>query len=174
MASSLYDMSVASYIQLVDAVGRVLDRGLEHCRSNGMDPETIVESRVHPDMLPFRFQIQSVAHHSINTVNSIMEGVFHPPRNLPEHNYEALQALINDASRRLREVTPEEMNAREGEEVIFEMGDTRLPFTAEDFVLTFSFPNLCFHAATAYDILRGQGVPLGKRDYLGRLRLKQS
>ena len=48
----------------------------------------------------------------------------------------------------------------------------KLLFTVEDFLLSFSIPNLHFHATTAYDILRMKGVPLGKRDYLGRIRVK--
>ena len=47
-----------------------------------------------------------------------------------------------------------------------------MPFTAEGFLLTFSLANFHFHATTAYDILRSKGVPLGKRDYLGRIKLK--
>ena len=56
--------------------------------------------------------------------------------------------------------------------MIFQLGERKLPFIVKDFLLTFSLPNFHFHAATAYDILRLKGVPLGKRDYLGRMRLK--
>jgi Domain of unknown function (DUF1993) len=52
--------------------------------------------------------------------------------------------------------------------------DFKMPFVAEGFLLSFSLPNFHFHATTAYDILRSKGVPLGKRDYLGQLRLKSS
>jgi hypothetical protein len=54
----------------------------------------------------------------------------------------------------------------------FEMGEMRMPFTSEDFLLSFSQPNFYFHATTAYDILRWKGVKLGKRDFMGRPRLK--
>ena len=67
---------------------------------------------------------------------------------------------------------PDAINAREGAEVVFEFRKNRLLFTAEGFLLSFSLPNFYFHATTAYDILRSKGVPLGKRDYLGALRLK--
>ena len=53
----------------------------------------------------------------------------------------------------------------------FSMGDMRMDFTAEEFLLSFSQPNFYFHATTAYDILRWKGVPLGKRDFLGRPRI---
>jgi hypothetical protein len=55
----------------------------------------------------------------------------------------------------------------------FEIGEKRLAFTAEDFLLSFSQPNFYFHATTAYGILRAKGVKVGKLDYLGKLRLTQ-
>ena len=66
-----------------------------------------------------------------------------------------------------------EVEAYEGKDVIFKFGQAAMPFTAEGFLMSFSLPNLHFHATTAYDILRTKGVPLGKRDYLGPLRLKR-
>jgi hypothetical protein len=56
--------------------------------------------------------------------------------------------------------------------VTFQIGERKMPFVAEGFILSFSLPNFHFHAATAYDILRMKGVPIGKRDYMGQLRLK--
>ena len=64
------------------------------------------------------------------------------------------------------------MDALAGRDVIFQMRDRKVPFTAENFLLSFSLPNFYFHATTAYDILRTKGVPLGKRDFLGRMRIK--
>ena len=57
-------------------------------------------------------------------------------------------------------------------DMAFQFADNRLPFTVQDFLLSFSNPNVFFHAATAYDILRMRGMPLGKRDFMGRLRMK--
>jgi uncharacterized protein len=65
------------------------------------------------------------------------------------------------------------VNALEGKDVTFKVRDMTMPFTAEDFLLSFSLPNFYFHATTAYDILRLKGVPLGKRDFMGRMRLKK-
>jgi hypothetical protein len=56
--------------------------------------------------------------------------------------------------------------------MVFQLGERQMPFTVENFLMSFSTPNLHFHATTAYDILRSKGVPLGKRDYMGRMRLK--
>jgi uncharacterized protein len=54
----------------------------------------------------------------------------------------------------------------------FAIGETRMEFTAEDFLLSFSMPNFYFHATTAYDLLRARGIQIGKRDFLGRPRIK--
>jgi hypothetical protein len=172
MAISLYEASVVSYRQTLAAVSGFLDKGLSHCRDNNIDPEEIVETRLFPDMLPFRFQIQAVAMHSVGAIEAIKSGVFRPPADLPMHNYSALQALIADARNALQELTPGAINSREGAEVVCEIRKARLLFTVEEFVLSFSLPNFYFHATTAYDILRSKGVPVGKRDYLGVLRLK--
>jgi hypothetical protein len=69
-------------------------------------------------------------------------------------------------------VTPADVNALQGRDMAFQMRDFRIPFLAETFILSFSLPNFYFHAATTYDILRAKGVPLGKRDYLGQMRIK--
>lgn len=173
MAISLYDLSVMNYLQTLGAVGGFLERGLSYCRENSIDPEEIVETRIFPDMLPFRFQIQSVAHHSRGAIEAISSGVFSPSSNLSAHKYAELQALIIDSRDALEKLTPEAVNSREGAEVVFRIQGAELPFTAANFLLSFSLPNFYFHAATAYDILRSKGVPLGKRDFLGRLRLKK-
>jgi hypothetical protein len=172
MKLSLYEASVPGYLQSLTAISGVLDKGLAHCRESGVDPETMVETRLYPDMLPLRFQIHSVVHHSLGTIEAIHSGVFRPPTDLPQDDYAALQALVVQTREALQQCQPDAINAREGAEVIFEFRKNRLPFTAEGFLLSFSLPNFYFHATTAYDILRSKGVPLGKRDFLGALRMK--
>jgi uncharacterized protein len=172
MAISLYDLSVACFLQTLGGVAGFLDRGLVHCRDNKLDPNEIVESRIYPDMLPFRFQIQSVAHHSIGAIEGVKAGLFSPPGKMEPPDYAGLQKLVADAREALLALTPAEVNALEGRDVFFQIRDSRMPFVAEGFLLSFSLPNFHFHATTAYDILRSKGVPLGKRDYLGKLRMK--
>jgi uncharacterized protein len=167
MATSLYDMSVASYLQTTMAVAGYLDKGHVFCKEKGINTTDIVDARLFPDMLPFGFQIVSVAHHSLGAVQGLKKGVFAPP------GQTGLQKLIADAVTGLQGLSPTEVNALEGREIVFQMRDRQIPFTAENFVLSFSLPNFYFHATTAYDILRTKGAPLGKRDFLGQLRLKR-
>jgi hypothetical protein len=172
MAISLYDLSVTSFLQTVGGVVGFLDRGLAHCAENNIDPEEIVETRLYPDMLPFKFQILSVAHHSIGAIEGVKKGLFSPDTNMPALSYTDLQKVAADARDALQKLTPDEVNGLEGKDVIFQFRDFKLPFVAEGFLMSFSTPNLHFHATTAYDILRSKGVPLGKRDYMGQMRLK--
>jgi uncharacterized protein len=172
MAFSLYDATVANYLQILAAVGGYLEKSLTHFREKGIDSADIVETRLAPDMLPFRSQIVSVVHHSRGALEAAKNGVFVPPSGKPDLDYAALQALVTEARNELSALTPEAVNALAGRDVTFKLGDRALPFTTEGFLMSFSLPNFFFHATTAYDILRHKGAPLGKRDFLGKLKLK--
>ena len=173
MSTSLYDMSVANYLQTVTAVAGFLDKGLAHCTSSNTDPRHMVESRLAADMLPLQFQVVSVVHHSLGAIEGIKSGVFAPPGKTEPLDYAGLQKMVTDTADGLRRLSREEVDALAGKDVAFQIRDRKVPFTAENFVLSFSLPNFYFHATTAYDILRTKGVPLGKRDFLGHLRIKQ-
>jgi hypothetical protein len=172
MSVSLYDLSVASYQQQLAGVAGFLEKGLKHCSENNIDPNALVEARIHPDMLPLQFQVQSVSHHSIGAIEGVKKGVFSPPQPIPAQDYKGLQKIVADAREALTKLTPADVNGLAGRDVIFQLRDFKLPFTAEGFVMSFSLPNFYFHATTAYDILRMKGVPLGKRDFTGPLRMK--
>ena len=172
MAVEFYEASVANYLQTVGAVAGFLGKALEHFREKGVDPEGIVETRLAPDMLPFRFQIHSVVHHSLGALEGMKSGVFRPPGERPPHAFGELQNLVIETRDALKSLPRDEVNALEKNDLVFEIGKMKMPFTATGFLLSFSLPNLYFHAATAYDILRFSGAPLGKRDYMGAMRLK--
>ncbi|MBM3648833.1 MAG: DUF1993 domain-containing protein [Alphaproteobacteria bacterium] len=171
MAMSLYDVCVPTYLQILGATEGVLAKGLQHCTEKKIDPNEIVETRLFPDMLPFRFQVMAVAHHSLGALNGIKAGLFAPPAP-SSPDYAGLQKLVSDAKEGVQKATPAEVNACEGKDVIFQLRDTKIPFTAQGFIQSFSLPNFYFHATTAYDILRTKGVALGKRDFLGRMQIK--
>jgi len=172
MSISLYDASVASYIQVVGAVSSFLDKGHSYCTENNVELEDVVSTCLYPDMLPFRFQVISVVHHSLGTVKALSSGEFGPPIGYPDYDYAGLQNLASETLEALQKYSSEEVNTLSSGDVTFKFGETSLPFSAPNFVLSFSHPNVYFHAATAYDILRMKGVPLGKRDFMGRPRMK--
>ena len=171
MAISFYDLSVASYLQTVGAVGGFLDRAAQHCAETGADPDDFVDARLFADMAPFHFQIECVAHHSVPAMEAVRTGVFAPPALRGSIPFADLRAMIAQAEAALKALTPDEVNAWAGKDLVLQIGPRKMAFTAENFILSFSLPNVHFHAATAYGILRTKGVPLGKRDYEGQLRL---
>ena len=172
MAISLYDLSVANYLQTLTGLTGVLTKGATYFESAGVDADQFLATRLHDDMLPFQFQIASVAHHSLGAINGIKAGVFRPPGQLSPATYADMQKTLADTITALQAITPAEVNALEGKDVSFELGAFKMPFVAENFILSFSLPNFYFHATTTYDILRTHGVTLGKRDFMGPLRLK--
>ena len=123
-------------------------------------------------MLPFAYQVKSTTVHSIRAINALHDGVFSPDMTPPPSSFEALRAQLETTLAALNSVVPEELDAYIGREMAFVMGDRRMDFTAENFLLSFSQPNFYFHATTAYDILRNKGFAIGKRDYLGAIRIK--
>ena len=81
-----------------------------------------------------------------------------------------MQALLYDACRQIGSMIKDQINTLSGKTILFKMGGFELPFTAEDFMQSFSLPNFYFHVTTTYDILRMEGVSLGKLDFLGKIR----
>src|SRR3954471_7373330 len=171
MAVTLYDSSVGCFLQTLGAVEGFLAQGLAHCKEKNIDANEIVETRLFPDMLPFRFQVVAVAHHSAGAIAGAKAGQFGPPAGPSTTDYAGLQKLVADARQSLEQLKPDEVNALEGKDVMFSVRDIKMPFKAEGFLMSFSLPNFHFHATTAYDILRSKGVPLGKRDYMGKMKL---
>ena len=172
MAISFYDASVGSYLQILGSVSAFLVKAREHFEKNGVDLAQVVETRLIADMLPFRFQIVSVAHHSLGAIRAVESGEFTPPPALPDLDYAALEKRVAEARSALQECKRDAIDALETKDVLFKLGERGMPFIARDFVLTFSLPNFYFHATTAYDILRLKGAPLGKRDFIGMPRIK--
>ena len=171
MAISIYDSIIPAYLQILEATSGVLAKGLEHSEAEGTDPQELVEASIHADMLPLRFQVISVMHHSVGALLGMQEGVFTPPPSMPDLDYAGLQGLLTDAKAELEAEPAEAVNALEGGSLIFKLSSMEMPFTTENFISCFSLPNVYFHATTAYDILRMKGVPLGKMDYLGPMRV---
>ena len=172
MTTSLYDLSVPTFQQTVSAVAGFLDRAVKHCEEDGVDPDDFVDARLFPDMAPFHFQIEALTHHAVWGVEALIKGVFDPPPLIGTMPFADLQAMVGQAETALAAFTPDEVNRCAGRDLDLQIGPRRLAFMAETFILSFALPNFHFHAVTAYDILRTRGVPIGKRDYEGRLRTR--
>jgi hypothetical protein len=172
MATSLYDLSVPTFLQTVKAVGGFLDRAARHCLETHADPNDFVQARLFNDMAPFHFQIEATWHHCVWGLEATKTGAFAPPALVGPVPFVDLRAMISKAQATLETLSPDEVNSWAGKSLDLQVGPRKLAFTSETLILSFSLPNFYFHAVTAYDILRTRGVPLGKRDFEGRLRTR--
>jgi hypothetical protein len=185
MGTSLYDLSVPTFLQTVRAVAGFLQRAAKHCAETGADPDDLVHARLIADMAPFHFQIEALMHHSVWGLEAVKTGIFAPPALIGAMPFARLRALIDEAIAALEALTPAEVDGWGGKALNIALyrpldeddrssawAPRQLAFTSETFLLSFSLPNFHFHAVTAYDILRSRGVPLGKRDYEGQLRTR--
>jgi len=173
MAFSLYAATVPSFQQILGAVAGLVDKAERHCAETGMAPDDLIQARLADDMLPFAYQVKSTTEHSIGAIEGVRKGVFAPNMAPFPDSFAGLRQLLADARATLGGIDPQEVDGFVGRDMRFEFREYRMEFTAEDFLLSFSLPNFYFHATTAYDILRIKGLQIGKRDFLGQLRLKR-
>lgn len=174
MPITLYDAFVPSCLQIIGAVRGLVDKAEAWCADQGCGAEEIVEARLCEDMLPFAYQVASVAAHSFGAIEGVRKGAFSPDKSAPPATFAAMRDVLDAAVAGLKAVTPDEMEGFIGGDARFSMPEYNLdmPFTAENFLLSFSQPNFYFHATTAYAIMRNKGIAIGKGDYMGALRLK--
>ncbi|MBL8553591.1 MAG: DUF1993 domain-containing protein [Phenylobacterium sp.] len=172
MAITLYDASVRTFLQILPAVAGYLEKARAHAVEAGRDPEDLVEARLCDDQWPLRSQVISTVHHARGAIAGVKAGVFRPPNWDAGSDYAGLQKMVADAVAELSALTPNEVNALEDQDLVFELGPRQMPFRGGDFLLSFSLPNFYFHATTGYDVLRARGAPLGKRDFMGVPRVK--
>lgn len=174
MSLSLYDATIPSYLQILAAVSQLLDKGQAFCAEKGLDPNSLLQARLADDMNPFVYQVKSTKVHSLGAIEGIRRGSFSPDNSTPPQTFPDLKAQVAETVAALTAMAPSDIESLIGREVYFVFGERRVPYTAENFLLSFSQPNFYFHASTAYDILRWKGVQIGKRDFIGRPRFKQA
>ncbi len=176
MTTSLYDLTVGSYTQVLSSSLGFLEKGKAFCEENNISLKDMLETKLRDDMQGLYFQVISVNHHSANVIRALSTGEFGPPAGafgdeISDADYEALLAQTKENIEFLKAQDADTINGFSGKPIVFKLGENQMPFTVENFVLSFSLPNFYFHAATAYDILRMKGVPIGKRDFLGKLKM---
>jgi hypothetical protein len=171
MSISFYDASVGTYQQVLGSVAKILDKGAAFAAESETELEEIVGAKIRDDMMPFHFQIVSVCHHSWGALQGMRDGRFAPPSFELDKDYQGLQSLVGEAQEGVASISESEVADLADKSMVFAIGDREMPFTNQNFLLSFSLPNFYFHATTTYDILRMLGAPLGKMDFLGKMKV---
>jgi hypothetical protein len=173
MTISLYDAVVPSNLQILGAIDALIDKAAAFCAENGKAESELIEARLAPDMLPFGYQVKSCVGHSIGGIEGVQAGTYSPDMKPWPTDFAGLHAVIRGAIASLKAIDRDSFDALADADTEFRFGESRMPFTGANFLLSFSQPNFYFHATTAYAILRAQGVKIGKRDFMGMPRMKR-
>lgn len=167
MTLSLHAATVPSYLQILAAVAGLIDKAEAFEAAENID---LIGARLAPGMHGFAYQVKSTAVHSLGAIEGVRRGSFSPDVTPPPSDFAGLKARISATIAQLQAIDAAEVDGFIGRPMVFAVADRQLHFSAETFLLSFSQPNFYFHAATVYDILRWKGLPLGKRDFIGRPR----
>lgn len=172
MTISLYDAFIPSCQQILTSLNGLIDKGETNVKENGLTDSDLIEAKLAEDMWNLPWHIRSCWMHSAYSFEQMPTGEFTPDfSDLPD-SWDAMRAMVADAQERLAAVTPEDVDAIADKTIGFVLGGKRLmEFKGANFLLSFNQPNFYFHATTFYDILRMKGVSLGKRDFLGPVRI---
>lgn len=173
MPLSLHAAFVPGALQMLGATRHLVDKAEAWCGEQDCDAAELIGGRLIEDMFPFDYQVKSVAVHTAGAVEGVRAGLFAPDFADPPNSFDGLRSKLDAARATLEELSEDEAEGWIGRPMRFEFREFGMDFAAEDFLLSFSQPNFYFHAATAYDILRMKGVPVGKRDFMGAVRIKR-
>lgn len=172
MPTSLYQATVPTFLQILVPVAGLVDKAREHCKVQGTTETKLCDSRLAPDMWPFAKHVMVTIQHSAGAIAGVRKGETGPDLTPAPTSFDTLAAALAEAIAALKEVTPEEVNSIAANDTAFVFGERRMPFTVEDYLLSFALPNFYFHASMAYAVLRNQGAAIGKMDWLGAIRMK--
>ena len=166
MSISMYRASVPAFVQILTALSVILDKAAAHCAAKKIDPAVLVNARLFPDMLPLSKQVQIACDFAKNTLArlSATEVVKFAD---DEKSLDELKARIAKTLDLVKGAKPETIDGSEEREITLPVGGQPMTFKGEMYLVNVALPNFYFHAATAYDILRHNGVEIGKRDFLG-------
>ena len=167
MKISMYDASVKPGIRMMTNLAAVLEKAEKHAEARKIDPEVFGAARLAPDMFPLSRQVQ-IASDTIKLGAARLAGADAPPY---EDNEKSLAELIERAKKTaayLETLKPQQFEGAEERTIRWKSRSTERSMPGLPYLLHQVLPNLHFHCTTAYDILRHNGVELGKMDYLGR------
>ena len=170
MTLSLHTAVVGTYQQMLPQVIWLLNKAEAHCAETGTSPDTLGDCRLAPDMWTLAKQVSQCAHHSARAIEAVRVGAFSPDPGPISSDLSLVRKEIEDAIVLVNAVDPGELDAIATNEMQFRAGKYSMTFDVSDFLMTFSLPNFYFHVATTYNILRANGVKVGKADFIGVMR----
>ena len=165
MAVSMYTASVPVFLQLLGGLKTVLQKAETHATEQKWDTAVVLNLRFYPDMFTFERQVRQVCNHWLSAGR--VAGVTLPTLPDQDNSFAEMQSRIDKTIDFLKGLKPNQLDGKDDSDVTVPMGGQQRTMKAQNYLLHFAMLQVGFHSTTAYDILRGVGVNIGKRDYLG-------
>lgn len=166
MTISMYQASVPRLVNILGNLSRILDKAQAHAEAKKIDPTALTEARLFPDMFNLTRQVQ-IASDTAKSVVARLAGAEIPADADNERSFDDLKARIAKTIAFVQSFTPEQIDGTEDKAIVTKRGEKETHYVGMQFLLGHAIPNVYFHVTTAYNILRHNGVEIGKRDYLG-------
>lgn len=167
MTVSLYDASVPVFSRMLGNLNHVIGKGAAHAEAKKIDPAVLLGCRLYPDMFPLTRQVQ-IASDFAKGASARLAGQEPPKFDDKEASFAELIARLDRTAEFLQTVPREAFDGAATRTINFKAGGQPMALPGVTYLLTYALPNFYFHVTTAYNILRHNGVELGKRDYLGK------
>lgn len=166
MSLSMYSSSVPVFKHFLNSLSVILKKAAEYAAEKKLDDTVLTQARLFPDMFPLARQVQ-IASDVAKGCAGRLAGVELPRYEDTEQTFGELQARIEKTIAFLDSIPEDAINGSEKREIKLKAGPRELEFVGEYFLRQWALPNVYFHITTAYNILRHNGVPVGKMDFLG-------
>lgn len=161
-----YTASIPGITRSLENLSAILKKAEAHAEARKIDPSVLIQSRLYPDMFPLARQVQ-IASDTAKGAAARLSGAEIPGFADTETTFAELQDRISRTLTFIGSVSAEAIAASADKTITMKTGGTERTLSTPDYLFGFVLPQLYFHVTTAYDILRHNGVDLGKRDYLG-------
>jgi len=168
MPISMYEASAPRFANTLRNLSGILAKAEAQAAERKFDPAVLLGSRLYPDMFPLLRQVQIACDNAKGPV-ARLAGLESPRHEDNEQTFAELQARIAKTQDFIGTVSREQIDGSEDREIILRLGQREFHYTGLQYLCGFALPNFYFHVTTAYDILRHNGIALGKGDYIGQL-----
>jgi len=167
MSISLYQVSVPVFDKFLANLAAIIDLAAEFSLEKKIEPKVLLQTRLYPNMFTFARQVQRVAD-AATGYSARLAGLEPPVFDAPLENFGDLQDYIRNSRAFLATLTAAQIDGQEEREIRLKRGDEIRVVRGQPHLLNNILPNFYFHLTTAYAILRGIGLDVGKQDFLGR------
>jgi hypothetical protein len=166
MTISMYQASAPRFANMLKNLSAILEKAQAHAEAKKIDPVVLLESRLYPDMFPLVRQVQIVSDNAKGAV-ARLAGVEVPKYEDTEETIADLRARLARTVDFVESIKPAQIDGSEANDIHLKLGPREVTWKGMQYLLGFALPNFYFHVVTAYDILRHNGVEVGKRDFIG-------